>query len=271
MGGGMTLPIEQLTDVLLKVRSERPVVHTITNWVTANEVASALYAIGARPIMAIDPEEVEEVTSKADALVLNLGTPSHCRIEAMLLAGIRANQKNLPVLFDPVGVGVSQFRIESSRKILSEIRMTVIRGNRAEIGTLAGQMSFLAGIDAITGPEDLFWAAEDLSQKTGAIVVASGPEDLIVSADKKAVVANGHPIMGQVTGMGCMLTAVIGAFTAVERDPMVATTSAVAFFGLAGEHAATLAKGPGTFKSNLFDILSSLTPDQMRKGMKIEL
>jgi hydroxyethylthiazole kinase len=261
---------EHLIQVLSKVREQRPVVHVITNWVTAGEVASSLHAMGARPIMASAPEEADEITAKADALVLNLGTPSQARIEAMIRSGHQANKDGHPVLFDPVGVSASKFRIESSKKILSELHLTVIRGNQAEIGALAGRESHLAGVDSISGPEDLDRASELLSEKTGAVVVASGHQDLVVSFRKKAIVENGHPMMKTITGMGCMLTAVIGAFNAVERDPMVATVSAVAFFGLAGEQAAFNAKGPGTYKIAFFDFLFSLTPEQMKKGMKIK-
>lgn len=267
----MVFETEHFLNVLSRVREQKPVVHAITNWVTANEVASCLHAVGARPIMAIASEEVEEITFRAEALVLNLGTPSPARIEAMCSSGHQANKDGHPVIFDPVGVGGSKFRIESSKKILSEIRMTVIRGNQAEIGALAGRETFLAGVDAVSGPDDLRQAPELLSEKTGAMVVASGPQDLIVSSGRRVMVENGHPMMGLVTGMGCMLTAVIGAFNAVEKDPMVATISAVAFFGLAGEQAALGAKGPGTFKSAFFDALYSLTPDQMQKGIKIKL
>jgi hydroxyethylthiazole kinase len=261
---------ESLIGLLSKVRNQKPVVHAITNWVTGNEVASALHAVGARPIMAISPEEVKEITSRAKALVLNLGTPSPDRIEAMRLSGLQANKEGIPVLFDPVGVSASGFRIDSSRRILSEIRVTVIRGNQSEIGTLAGRKDHLAGVDSVKGPQDLDQAVQYLSEKIGTVVAASGPQDLIVSSGKRVLVENGHPMMGQVTGMGCMLTAVIGAFNAVESDPLMATVSAMAFFGLAGEQAAFKANGPGTFKSAFLDALFSLTPDQMRKGIKIK-
>jgi hydroxyethylthiazole kinase len=266
----MLLENEIFVQVLIKVREQKPVVHAITNSVTANEVATALHATGARPIMAFAPEEVKEITSKADALVLNLGTPNPDRIEAMILAGRQANAQNHPVIFDPVGVSASRFRIESSMRILSEVRVAIIRGNHAEIGFLAGTGGDLAGIDAVKGPDDLYRAGDQLSRKAGAVVVASGPQDWVVASGRKALVENGHPMMGQVTGMGCMLTAVMGAFAAVEKDPMVAAVSALTFFGLAGEQTALRTDGPGTFKSVFLDTLFSLTPDEMRKGMKVK-
>jgi len=100
-------------------------------------------------------------------------------------------------------------------------------------------------------------------------VAISGPQDLIVFAEQKVIVENGHPMMARVTGLGCILTALIGAFAAVENDPLVATVGAIAFFGLAGEQAALQAKGPGTFKTALLDILFTLTPEEMGRGIKL--
>jgi len=265
----MPLEIDRLTKILSTVRQRQPIIHAISNWVTANDVASALHAVGARPIMAFTPEEVKEITSGADALVLNLGTPSPLGIESMLLAGHQAVTLGHPVIFDPVGVGASPFRMNASKRIVTELRLTVIKGNRAEIGFLAERGGKLAGIDAVTGPEDLFTAAEHLSRTSGAVVAVSGPQDLIVFSEKKVIVENGHPMMARVTGLGCILTALIGAFAAVENDPLVATVGAIAFFGLAGEQAALQAKGPGTFKTALLDILFTLTPEEMRQGIKL--
>ena len=98
----------------------------------------------------------------------------------------------------------------------------------------------------------------------------SGPQDLVVRDEKMVIVENGHPMMGQVTGTGCMLSAIIGAFAAVEKDPMIAAVAAVAFFGLAGEQAAQQANGPGTFRAALLDALFTLTPEDMEAGARIK-
>ena len=180
----MSVEIDLLARVLDGVRQKRPVVHTITNWVTAGDVANALHAIGARPVMAVALEEVEDIVSGADAVVLNLGTPDPSRVKAMLLAGRCANRLGRPVVLDPVGAGASRFRTESIRNILSELRMTLIRGNRAEIGALAQRGGELRGIDAAKGPDDLYGAAKMLSQETGATVVVSGPQDLVVRGER---------------------------------------------------------------------------------------
>jgi hydroxyethylthiazole kinase len=265
----MPLEIDRLSKILSTVRQRQPVVHAISNWVTANDVASALHAVGARPIMAFTPEEVKEIASGADALVLNLGTPSPSGIESMLRAGHQAVTLGRPVIFDPVGVGASPFRMNASKRIVAELRLRVIKGNRAEIGFLAGKGGKLAGIDAVTGPEDLLRAAEHLSKTSGAVVAVSGAQDLIVFAEQKVIVENGHPMMARVTGLGCILTGLIGAFAAVENDSLAAAVGAIAFFGLAGEQAALQAKGPGTFKTTLLDILFTLTPEEMRQGIKL--
>jgi hydroxyethylthiazole kinase len=266
----MDFQIDSLAEALLRLRQNNPVVHAINNRVTMGEVAHALHAIGARPVMAVAPEEVEDIVSKADALVLNLGTPDPSRVKAMLSAGHCANSLGRPVVFDPVGVGASRFRMQATETILAELQITIIRGNRAEIGALTEMGGELRGTDAATGPADLQGAAKFLSEKTGAVVVISGAHDLVVKDGKRVTVENGHPMLGRVIGTGCMLSAIAGAFAAVERDPMIAAAAAVASFGLAGEQAALQAKGPGTFKTALLDALFTLTPEDIKTGAKLK-
>ena len=265
----LLLDIDHLASVFEQVRLQQPVVHAITNTITASDVADVLRAIGARPIMAVAAEEVEEIVSRADALVLNLGTPTPERVKAMVLAGHQANSLGKPVVFDPVGVTASRFRFDSAQRILAELRFAVIKGNRAEIGRLAGMEGELRGLDAVQGPADLLAAADELSMKSGAVVAVSGEQDLIAGDGRVLVVANGHPLMGRITGTGCMLAAVIAACTAVEPDAMVATVAAVACFGLAGERAGHQGVGPGGFKSALIDSIHALTAEQMRSGARI--
>lgn len=248
---------------------KRPVVHVLANWVTASDVASGLHAIGARPIMAQAEEEIEEVVSRANAVVLNLGTLDPVKAKVLFQAGRHAKSLNLPVVLDPVGVGASRFRKKTADSLLSQVEVCVIRGNRAEIGFLAGQGGDLKGIDAVAGPPDLLSAAKALSEKTGAVVAATGPRDLVMGGAQRIFVENGHPMMAQVTGMGCLLSAVIGAFVATEINPWTATIGAVAFFGLAGERAGSQAKGPGTFKVAFLDTLYTLSPDEVDKGVRL--
>ena len=261
--------LERVAQLLDLVRQHRPVVHAITNWVTAGDVANVLQAIGARPILALTPDEVEEVLAQADALLLNLGTPTARRVETMVLAGRHANRLSKPVVFDPVGAGASTFRKEACSRILKECRLSVIRGNRAEIGTLAGMGGELRGVDACAGPEDLRKAAVVLSGRTGAVVAISGQQDIVTGSGKIVTVENGHPLMAYVTGTGCMLAAVMAAFAAVEKNEMIATVAAVGCFGLAGERVSPEVTGPGSFKVALLDGLFRLTAEEVRKGLRL--
>jgi hydroxyethylthiazole kinase len=261
---------EKLGRVLANVRRSRPVIHAITNWVTAGEVADVLSAVGGGPILAHARQEVEEVVSGADALVINLGTPDEQRVDSTILAGRRANLLGKPVVFDPVGVGASLFRKSAAERILREILLTAVRGNAAEIGYLAGMEGKLRGVDAARGPKDLTRAAGILSRLIKGVVMVSGAEDLIISQNQIARVYNGHRLMSQFSGTGCMLTALLGAFLAVEKDRFTATVGAAAFFGLAGEKAARQAKGPGSFKAALLDAVSSLSPEALAAGARIK-
>jgi hydroxyethylthiazole kinase len=261
---------EKISSLLKEVRNRRPVVHAITNWVTGGEVANALQALGARPVLALSTVEAAEITARADALYLNLGTPTPDRIEAMLSSGRRANEIGLPVILDPVGAGASHFREEACRQILSELNLTILRGNRAEIGALAGQGGQLRGIDAVSGPDDIHEALRVLSGRRGAVVVASGEKDHIFYDGKMVLVGNGHPLMLRVTGTGCMLSAVIAAFAAVGPDPLEAAIAGVSCFKLAGELAGRNAGGPGAFKTGLMDFLYALTPDDLQRSADIQ-
>jgi len=261
---------DKIPVLLDRVRTRRPVVHAITNWVTGGDVANALTALGARPVLAFSPAEVAEITSRADVLLLNLGTPTPDRIAAMLLAGRRANEIGLPVVLDPVGAGASHFREEACRQILTELNITIIRGNRAEIGALVGQGGQLRGIDAVSGPDDIHEAVQILSRRTGAVVIASGEKDLIFFDDRMVMVGNGHPLMLRVSGTGCMLSAVIAAFAAVGNDPLETAVAGVSCFKLAGELAGQTAGGPGAFKAGLLDFLYALTPDDIQRSSDIQ-
>ncbi len=259
-----------LAGILERVRQAQPVVHAITNWVTAGDVANVLEAIGARPVLAIAQEEVAEIVSRADSLMLNLGTPTSERVKAMILAGQKANKLQKPVALDPVGAGGSPFRDDLLRRLLSDLRVHVIRGNGAEIGALAGAGGKLRGVTAAEGPPDIVGAARTVCLRTGAVVAVSGERDLIVGKGRSMEVRNGHPWMGRVTGMGCMSTAMIAAFLAVEKDPMIGTLAALACFGVAGEHAGRRAAGPGTFKPALLDALSMIAPGDIEEGARLE-
>jgi hydroxyethylthiazole kinase len=265
----MIIETERLASALIRLREKRPVVHAITNGVTIGDVANALQAVGARPIMASSSEEVLEITSRADALVLNLGTPDPQRVEAMFQAGRHAKTLNVPVVLDPVGAGASRFRMVALRSYLAEIRFAAIRGNGAEIGVLAGMGGRLRGIDSAGAPADPESAAKNLSRKTGAVVVMSGSRDVIAGKNEIILVENGHPMMAQVTGTGCMLSAILGAFIAAEPDPLLAVSAGAVFFGLAGEQAALGSRGPGSFRSALLDALYTLKPEDIRTGAKI--
>ena len=262
-------PVEDLIKVFKKVWQQRPLVHAITNWVNAGDVANGLYAIKARPVMTVAEEEVAEVVSRADALMLNLGTPSPGRVAAMILAGQRAQARGIPIVLDPVGAGLSRFRIMALNRLLEELPLSVIKGNQAEIGNLAGVGGELRGVDAVAGPEDPHTAAKDLARRTKSVVVVTGQRDLVLGEGRRVVLDNGHPLMSCVTGTGCMLAAMIAAFVACEKDFFLATVAAVAGFGIAGEQAAEKSNGPGTFRMAFLDCLYSLTPEQIASEIRM--
>ncbi len=266
----MSTLTEQARRDLAAVREKKPLVHNITNFVVMNTTANTLLAMGASPVMAHAEKEVEEMVSFAGALVLNIGTLTDTWVDAMIKAGKKANRLGTPVVLDPVGSGATAFRTASARRIIDEVKVSVIRGNASEILSLRSEDSRTRGVDAMHSVDEAAEAAGVLAQELGTTLAITGPTDLVTDGRRVIRVSNGHELMGYVTGTGCAATATIGAFLAVDDDPATATAAALAFFGLAGQRAAEQAAAPGSFQTALIDALYTITPGDLAQGARFD-
>lgn len=262
---------EKAQKALENIKNLSPLVHNITNYVAANFQANALLAIGASPVMAHSEDEVEDMVSIANSLVLNIGTPTKTMINSMIIAGKKANELKKPVILDPVGAGATRFRNYLVEKILNEVKVDIIRGNASEIGAICGLESKTKGVDSITKPENILESAIEFSKKTRTIVAISGAIDYIIKGDNVLECHNGVPLLGKITGSGCAVSSIIGAFAAVEEDKAFASLFGLALFGVAGELASKNATGPGSFYSLLIDRLYNLTPNEFSENLKFEV
>jgi hydroxyethylthiazole kinase len=251
------------------VREKRPLVHHITNYVTVNDCANITISVGAAPVMADAPEEVCEMVSFANALVLNIGTLNKGQIESMVLAGGMANDRGLPIILDPVGAGATQYRTESAQRLLDELEITILKGNAGEIGTLAGAEASVKGVDSAGVTGDMETIAGHFAKRAGITVVVSGPVDVVTDGKRLLLVENGHPMMGSISGTGCMAASVTAAFAAVADDPVIASAAALAAFGIAGEKAAACARGPYSFRTALFDKMAAMKPEDLASNARI--
>ena len=248
--------LEKAGDALLAIKEKRPLIHHITNYVTMNDCANIVLAVGGSPIMANDPAEVEEVTSAASALVLNMGTPNAINLESMIAAGKVANEKKVPVVFDPVGAGLTSFRRAISSKILDHIKPDVIRGNMAEIMYLSGLNGCSKGVDFQAADGNGIGIAKNLAKGLGCIVALTGKEDVVTDGRAVYLINNGTEALSRVTGTGCMTSSLVGIFCSVTRDYLLAAAAGVMSMGIAGQlafAALSAGEGIGTFKIKLFD------------------
>lgn len=260
---------DKFAEILMRIREKHPLIHHMTNFVVMNDTANATLALGALPVMAHAKEEVAEMVSAAGALVLNPGTLTPEWVEAMLIAGKRANELAIPVIYDPVGVGATKLRNETGQRFLDLLKLAAIRGNSGEVGALAGAGGVVKGVESVEGVKDPVKVAQELAAKYNTVVAITGKRDVISDGRRVLGVDNGHPMLKTITGTGCMATTVVAIFCAVESDYMLATTAALACYGLAAERAARRAKAPGSFRSALLDALYRLTPAQVRLGTKV--
>jgi hydroxyethylthiazole kinase len=270
-------------EMLNNVRNKRPIVHCITNYVTVNDCANMLLAAGASPIMADDIGEAEEITSICGALDINIGTLNERTIASMFKAGKAANALGRLAVLDPVGAGASPLRTNTALKLLEEVNFSVIRGNISEIKTISQGSGTTKGVDADVSdavtesslPEAVRFA-KALSASTGAVVAITGAIDIVADEGKAYIIRNGHTMMSQITGTGCMLTALIAAYCGANPDRLLdAAAAAVAAMGLCGEIAykrtSEAGAGTGTFRTLLIDAMSQLDSEALNGGIKVEI
>lgn len=260
----------QIIDALKNVREKSPLVHNITNYVVMNTTANALLAVGASPVMAHATNEVEEMVCIASSLVINMGTLSDKWVEAMILAGEKARANSTPVVFDPVGVGATEYRNQVAQQIIDKCKPNIIRGNASEIMALCNTNVKTKGVDSTLCSNAALDAAKLLAKSTNSVVVISGETDYITDGVRLASIGNGNVLMAKVTGMGCTASAICGAFAGATNDLFVATTSAMAVMGITGEIAAKQSKGPGSMQSNFLDTLYNLGADDITKMFRNE-
>jgi hydroxyethylthiazole kinase len=260
---------KRAAEIFLRIKEKKPLIHQITNFVVMNDTANITLHIGALPVMAQAKEEMNEMTAIAGALVLNIGTLQADWVDSMKLAGKKANSLNIPVILDPVGAGATTYRTNTSLDLLNNLKISVLRGNSGEIGAISGAGGKVRGVENVGSLENPEIVALALAKKYGCVVAISGKCDIIADSKNVYFVKNGHELLTTLTGTGCMMTAVIGAFCGVEKDYALATACAFAVYGLAAELAAKKAKGPGSFKVEFFDAIYNITPEAIIKGVKI--
>lgn len=261
---------DEIWSLIEKIREKSPLVHNITNYVVMNNTANALLAIGASPVMAHAEDEVQDMVKIASSLVINIGTLSEKWINAMHLALKQANSMNKPSVLDPVGAGATPYRSRAAADLLKTGSFSAIRGNASEIMSLESSAYQTKGVDSIYTSENAIKAAQNLNKKSGSVVCVSGAVDYVISSNQIIKIMNGHPLMGRVTGMGCIATALIGAFIGVEEDISLAVSGAMALMSVAGELSVVRSDGPGSLQMNFLDKLHNITREEFTGTLKIE-
>lgn len=255
-----------------RVRASRPLIHCLSNIVSANDCANLTLAVGASPIMAQAPEELADITAASDAAVLNTGTPDEERFRLCRLWGEESVRLGRPVVLDPVGVGASSWRLERVRALLECFPVSILRVNLGEARALIGRPGGEQGVDspAAVSREERSGAALALAEKYRCAVLLTGPEDAAVRGSELRWISGGSAVMGRVTGTGCMLSVLCGVFAAVEEDPLESAVLASAFWKTCARRAEEAARGPGSFRTALLDAAGMLTAAELAAEAQIE-
>jgi hydroxyethylthiazole kinase len=269
---------KRIIELLKDVKGKNPLVHHITNYVTVNDCANITLAIGGSPVMADDINEVRDMVSLASSLVINIGTLNSKSVDSMIEAGKRANELSIPVILDPVGAGATPYRTETAKRIISELKLAVIRGNLSEIKTLYGIETKTKGVDACdydSGNSNEFTDEKEMAKAfaNNTVIAITGAVDIITDGKTLYTVENGHKIMCKVTGTGCMCTSLIGSFIGSGDDNLLAALAGVMSMSMAGEVAyEDLDKnkeGTGTLKVKIIDAIYNLSEATIMERSKI--
>jgi hydroxyethylthiazole kinase len=251
--------IRRVFDMLDELRAKNPIVHCITNHVVSNFQANGLLAAGASPIMGEAPEEAAELAALSNALSLNIGTLNAMSLQSMIIAGKTANDRGIPVVLDPVGVGATRFRTDAVAKILSEVKISVLRCNAGELAAIAGAEWQAKGVDAGDGQADIGGLASGLAARLGATVAVTGKVDIVTDGARFAEIPFGDAIMASVTGTGCLLSGVVAAFLAIKpEDSFASAVAALQYYAIAGEKTGVYAKLPGDFQTAFLNELAAI-------------
>ncbi len=276
----MNTAIEQCLE---QVRQTVPLIHNITNYVTVNDCANILLACGGSPIMADDEEEAAQITAVCGGLNINIGTLNKRTIASMFLAGRKANELGHPAVLDPVGAGASDLRTDTARRLLEEIRFAVVRGNISEMKTLAAGAGTTKGVDADMADrvteENLDQAvafAKEFASRYSTVAAISGALDIVADGERAYVIRNGHPVMAQITGSGCMLTAMTAAYVTANREhPLEAAAAAFCVMGISGERAYERMRrenaGNASFRTYLIDEVYKMDSQVLMREAKYEV
>ncbi len=252
-------------EIVSAVRKRHPLIHHITNYVTAESCADAALAAGASPVMADDPEEVPEIARHAGALVFNLGTISAAKMLAMEKAAAAARALAIPVILDPAGVMSSSLRLRFALRLLEQGGVSIVRGNYSECAALLNEEITGGGVDTLPGAADSAAAlrtAREAALKFGCVVALTGAVDNISNGRQAVVLNNGHPLLEDITGSGCMTSTLCGCCAAVSKNMLAAAAMGVVIMGQAAELAANFLEkkdGPGMFKARLLDGIYHVT------------
>lgn len=264
--------VETAADLVSEVRRKSPLVHHITNYVTVNDCANVTLAIGASPIMADESGEVEDIVGISSSLVLNIGTLNRRTIASAVAAGKKANEVGIPVVLDPVGAGASRLRNDTTKEILKQVRVSILRGNLSEISFIAGLEVSTKGVDASESDanNDAAAVAKAVAKRYHCVAAVTGAVDAISDGERVVKIENGHPTLSKVTGTGCMTTSLTGSFAGACGDMFTAAVAGVAAMGIAGEIAYEKAGalGTGSFRVALVDAVSKMDESVMKSKAK---
>ncbi|RVU53987.1 hydroxyethylthiazole kinase [Anaerosphaera multitolerans] len=263
--------LNEVVEIQRNIREQSPLIECITNFVTVNDVANSILAIGASPIMADAKEEIEEIVKISKALYINIGTLQSTVIESMYKAQSTAQNFNKPIVIDAVGAGASKLRNKTVDALLNK-GVDIVHGNYSEISYIGSSTTNTKGVDAsdLDSDVDIISISKNVAVKFNCVCIATGKRDIVTDGNNTYIIYNGCSEMSSITGTGCMLTGLAASAAAVSKNHLAAALLGTALTSIAGERAKENSKGLGDFHINILNELSTINAEILRGDIKIE-
>lgn len=272
MANQLELTLPKLEEITQNIRTAKPLITELTNFVTANDCANVSLAIGGSPIMISAVEEVEEAVQKSAALLINIGTVDKNQEAAMLVGAAAAVKTGIPLVLDPVGAGFTQYRNNLIEKLLTQFPFTVIKGNLAEIAFIGGQITNDQGVDSnLTYSEsEGRKLAQVVANKYQTVVIITGEIDIISDGNSTISLHNGVSKLATVSGTGCMLGSLLATgLGGNPREAYLVSMYATALLSIAGEKVAASDQLNTAFRASLVEVISSISTAEILTNLKV--
>ena len=133
----MQIGIRALDESLNLQKKKHPLIHCISNLVTARDLAQGILCYNGNPLISNSTEEAPDITSRCESLLINLEDLNSSKVDAIEKSLRVARRKRIPVVLDIMGINFSFLRREVALRFISRYNINVVKGKLEDFKVLS--------------------------------------------------------------------------------------------------------------------------------------